>query len=470
MRGGLWRSILGWFLIVVGILWILAGAIAIAASYDPSTPDAGSTRLGGAIFVGVGVVFAVPGILLIRSWRRVASTEPRAAKPPRGWTKAHWIGAGGAAILVAAGGVGAIIYTFSTDADVQAFLTARKCATLEERNCYQLRDIVITGVDISHNRSAESDTVQFTDSGSSHEVDIHPGRLDSSVLRTGAEGEAILWRGNYTNLHVAGVAFATTDNPAGQQNEWRLIGFIALAFAAFEAAVFTAGFVYVRRRKALRAALPPRTAAETTGYPILPLVLHPSVPRIQLVMWLLLLPVGLVIEFFYLDQYGRAAQWTIGAASALLVAWGAIWQFVLVPRSAIYVDELSFGTISGLGRRKSYARGEAAHVALKSLYRGRRAPAIPLAIAVGPDGRARMRFSALLYAEDALSQFATGLRVPLVVDSTDVSITSEQLEKEIPGSTSWAVRHTTAIGAGLAIVLGTVIVLFVVLNSASSHR
>jgi hypothetical protein len=187
-------------------------------------------------------------------------------------------------------------------------------------------------------------------------------------------------------------------------------------------------------------------------------------------VWLLLLPVGLVIEFFYLDQFGRAAQWTIGAASALLVAWGAIWQFVLVPRSGIYVDELSFGTISGLGRRKSYARGDAAHVALKSLYRGRRAPAVPLAIVVGPDGRARMRFSALLYAEDALSQFATGLRVPLVVDSMDVSITSEQLEKEIPGSTSWAVRHAAALGAGLAIVLGAVIVLFVELNSGSSHR
>jgi hypothetical protein len=469
VRGGLWRVIFGWFLIVVGILWILAGAIAIAASYDPSTPDAGSTRLGGAIFVGVGLVFAVPGILLIRSWRRVGRTEPSAAKPPRGWTKAHWIGTGGAAILVAAGGVGAIIYSFSIDADVQAFLTAHKCAALEDRNCYELRNIVITGVDISHG-SAESDTVQFTDSGSSHEVDIHPGRLDSSVLRTGAEGEAILWRGNYTNLHVAGVAFATTDNPAGHQNEWRLIGFIALAFAAFEAAVFTAGFVYVRRRKALRAALPPQSAAETTGYPILPLVLHPSVRRIGFVVWLLLLPVGLVIEFFYLDQFGRAAQWTIGAASALLVAWGAIWQFVLVPRSGIYVDELSFGTISGLGRRKSYARGDAAHVALKSLYRGRRAPAVPLAIVVGPDGRARMRFSALLYAEDALSQFATGLRVPLVVDSMDVSITSEQLEKEIPGSTSWAVRHAAALGAGLAIVLGAVIVLFVELNSGSSHR
>jgi hypothetical protein len=470
VRGGLWRAIFGWFLIVVGILWILAGAIAIAASYDPSTPDAGSTRLGGAIFVGVGLVFAVPGILLIRSWRRVGRTEPRAAKPHRGWTKAHWIGAGGAAILVAAGGVGAIIYSFSIDADVQAFLTAHKCAALEDRNCYQLRNIVITGVDISHNGSAESDTVRFTDSGSSHEVDIHPGRLDSSVLRTGAEGEAILWRGNYTNVHVAGVAFATTDNPAGQRNEWRLIGFIALAFAAFEAAVFTAGFVYVRRRKALRAALLPRSAAETTGYPILPLVLHPSVRSIQFVVWLLLLPMGLAIGFFYLDQFGRAAQWTIGAASALLVAWGAIWQFVLVPRSGIYVDELSFGTISGLGRRKSYARGDAAHVALKSLYRGRRAPAIPLAIVVGPDGRARMRFSALLYAEDALTQFAAALRVPLDMDSLEPPITPTQLEKEIPGSMSWAFRHATALGGGIAIVGGAVILLAIELSSGPSQR
>jgi len=34
------RRIGGWLLVVAGILVILAGVIAIAASYDPTTPDA----------------------------------------------------------------------------------------------------------------------------------------------------------------------------------------------------------------------------------------------------------------------------------------------------------------------------------------------------------------------------------------------------------------------------------------------
>ncbi len=373
-------------------------------------------------------------------------------------------------MLGAGFGVGAIIYSFSLDGEVQSFRSSHQCTAAPDANCYQLRNVDITGVDISHGRGGESDTVHFTDSGASQEVAIHPAGLDSSVLKTGAQGVATVWHEKYTNLDVSGVSFATIDNPVGQRGEWRLIGIVVLGSLFFQASLLGGGFLYFQRRKASQAALPPRSSVETTGYPILPLVLHPSAPKSRLLVWLVALPIALAGLYFYVAQYGRIAQWTVGLASALLVVMGLVWQFVLLPRSAIYVDDLTFGTVSGLGRRKSWARAEAARVVLKSLDRGRRTPALPLAIVVGTDGRARTRFSALLYPEQAVTQFAAALRVPLDMDSLEIPITPAQLEKEIPGSMSWAIRHATALGAGIAIALIAVVLLAVGLSSAPTQR
>ncbi len=413
MEGGLWRSILGWLLVVAGILVVLLGAAAVGGSYLPDAQDPVGTRIVAAIVIAVGLLLGAGGIRLIRSGRRIARAAPKTPRLARRFTRVHAVGYAAAVVLGAAFGVGAIIYSFSLDGEVQSFRSSHRCPTAPDANCYQLRDVVITGVDISHGRGGETDTVHFTDSGSSREVAIHPGALDSSVLRTGAEGVATVWHGKYTNLDVS---------------------------------------------------------AETTGYLILPLVLHPTLPKSRSIVWFVALPVALVFEFFYFAQYGRVVQWTIGAASALLLAWGAIWQLVLVPRSAIYVDDLSFGKVSGFGRRKSWDRSEAAGVVLRSLDRGRRVPALPSAFVVGPDGRARMRFSAALYDEDSYTKFAEALRVPLNTDAVAVPIVPAQLEKEIPGSTSWAARHATAVGAGMATVGGAVILLLVELSSGPSQR
>ena len=470
MEGGLWRSILGWLLVVAGILVVLLGAAAVGVSYLPDAQDPVGTRIVAAIVIAVGLLLGSGGIRLIRSGRRIARAAPKQLRRARRFTRVHTVGYAAAVVLGAAFGVGAIIYSFSLDGEVQSFRSSHRCPTAPDANCYQLRDVVITGVDISHGRGGETDTVHFTDSGSSREVAIHPGALDSSVLRTGAEGVATVWHGKYTNLDVSGLSFATFDNPVGQRGEWRLIGIVVLGSFLLQAAVLGGGLLYLRKRKASAAVLTPRSAAETTGYLILPLVLHPTLPKSRSIVWFVALPVALVFEFFYFAQYGRVVQWTIGAASALLLAWGAIWQLVLVPRSAIYVDDLSFGKVSGFGRRKSWDRSEAAGVVLRSLDRGRRVPALPSAFVVGPDGRARMRFSAALYDEDSYTKFAEALRVPLNTDAVAVPIVPAQLEKEIPGSTSWAARHATAVGAGMAIVGGAVILLLVELSSGPSQR
>jgi hypothetical protein len=473
VKGGLWRAILGWFLVVVGILTVLLGAAGIGGSYLPGAEDPVGTRVVGAIIIAVGLLVAGGGIRLIRSRHRVPRTAPKLPRPARGLTRVHLVGSAAAAVLIAAGGVGAIIYSFSLDAEVQSFRSARQCATATDSECYQLRSVAITGVDVSHGRGDETDTVHFMDSNSLHEVAIHPGSLDSSVLRTGAEGVATLWRRKYTNMDVSNVAFATTDNPVGQQGEWRLIGFIVLGFVMFDVAALTGGFLYLRKRTAGRSGdtggLPP-SAVETTGYPILPFVLHPKPPRGRLLVWLVALPLGLAFEFLYFAQFGRLVQWTIGVGSALLVIAGAVWQLVVLPRSAIYIDEMSFGSVGAFGQRRSWARGEAARVVLKSLVRSRRTPALPFAIVVGPDGRARLTFSAALYDADSFVQFAAALRVPVDADSLEVPITPAQLEREIPGSVSWSLRHGQVLGAGLVVVLIALVLLAVELSSGPSHR
>lgn len=466
MKGGLWRAILGWFLVVAGILVILAGVIALASSYDPSTPEADSARQGGWIFIGFGLVLA----FLIRSGRRIARATPEHRGPDRRFTKVHLVGYAAAVVLAAAFGFGAIIYSFSLDGEVQSFRSSHPCTTAPDANCYQIRNVVITSVDISHGRSGETDTVHFTDSGEPREVAIHPGGLDSSVLRTGAEAVATFWHGKYTNLDVSGVTFGTLDNPIGRRGEWREIGILVLGTLLLQVALLGGGFLYLRRRTESRGRIPPRSAVETTGYPILPLVIHPNAPKGRLLLWLVVVPIGVVVVYFTVAQYGLVARWTVGLASMLLVVAGVVWQFALLPRSAIYVDELSFGSVSGLGRRKSWARWEATRVVLKILDRGPRTSSLPVAFVVGPDGRARMRFSAILYPGKALTQFAAALRVPLDLDSLDTPLTPAQLEKEIPGSLSWAARHATALGAGIAIAIIAVIVLFVGFGSGPSHR
>ena len=470
MRGGLWRSILGWLLVVAGILVVLLGAAGIGGSYLPDAQDPVGTRVVGAIVIAVGLLLGAGGIRLIRSARRIARATPKQPGPDRRLTKLGTVGYAAAFLLGAAFGVGALVYSFSLDGEVQSFRSSHPCTTAPDANCYQLRNVVITGVDISHGRGGETDTVRFTDTGAPQEVAVHPGGLDSSVIMTGAEGTATIWHGKYTNLDVAGMDFATLDNPVGQRGEWREIGIIVLGTVLFQVAILGGGFFFIRRRMQSQGRILPRSAVETTGYPILPFVLHPSVPKSRSVVWFVALPLALAFEFIYFAQYGRVVKWTIEVASAVLLAWGAFWQLVLVPRSAIYVDDLSFGTVSGFGRRKSWDRSEAARVVLMSLDRGRRMPALPSAFVVGTDGRARMRFSAALYDEDSYTNFAAALRVPIDESAVAVPIKAAQLEKETPGSMSWAARHTTALGTGMAIVGGGVLLLLFQFGAGPSHR
>jgi hypothetical protein len=464
--GRVWRRILGWFLIVVGVLIVLSGAIAIIASYDPTTQDPGGTRLGGGIFIGFGLLLAGPGmVLVIKARSGKSEVPPKRPRPAPGLRKAHLVGSAASAVLLGALGVGAIIYSLTLDAAASDFKSAHRCTTPStDANCYALRNIAIVGVDVSQSRSGETDTVHFVDAGSSRQVALHPGNRDPSVLRTGAEGVATLWQGKYTNLDVGGESFATFDNPVGQQGEWRLIGLFAVGLALLNAVVIGVG---IRQLRKLAAAgligssaprgideLLPQSTVVTSGYPGLPLVLHPIPFTRQVPVWTLLIAVPVVaIEVISLAHYGPLVQWGLGGGLALLLVALFGWQILSRRRAAIFVDDLSFGTVDGLGRHRSWPRGEATRVALRSVARGRRTAPLEVALVIGPDGHARMSVPARLYDSDSLRQFAAALRVPFDDDPEAIPIGPSVLEREIPGSVPWSLRHANALGAAIAIVL-----------------
>lgn len=480
MKGRTWRLILGWFLVVFGVLVVLFGAIAIAGSYDPSIQDPGSARIGGAVVIAIGFMFTAPGVFLLmkaRRLRRAMPEQPRQTRPAPRLTLAHVVGSAAGAIAVVALGVAALVYSHTLDDAAQSFRSAHQCAATGDSNCYQLRDVVITGVDVSHGNQGESDTVHFTDAGSLQEVVIDPGDRDSSVLRTGADAVATMWRGKYTNLKVAGVSFATTDNPVGQRGEWRLLGYIGIGLGLLYATVAVALVRQLRKRSAAEASsqgtplgtfeLLPQSAVIASGYPILPLVLHPK--PLGRLAWFLLLPLaaGLGLVFGFLGQFGAVVQWLAG--SALAAAF--VWMLVYRRNSGIFVDEMTFGTMGGLGRKRSWARNDAARVVVMNVDRGRRTGPLALALVVGPDGRARMRFAAEFYDAESLRQFLAALRVPLETGADGDLVRTAELEKQIPGSTRWSMRHAGAVGGGMAIVAIVVFgAVMLMIGVGPSHR
>jgi hypothetical protein len=127
-------------------------------------------------------------------------------------------------------GVIALAYSHSLDAATSDFKSAAQCRPgILDRGCFEQRTIEITAVGTG--RWDEVNTVDFLDNGSPHESHLGLGRQDTSVLQPRAPGAATLWHGKYTNLDVAGIDFATDENPVGQQRLWIIFGVIGIGFA-----------------------------------------------------------------------------------------------------------------------------------------------------------------------------------------------------------------------------------------------
>jgi hypothetical protein len=420
-------------------------------------------------------------LIKARRLRKATPKEPRQRRPAPKLTMAHVVGSAAGSLAVVALGVAGVIYSHTLDDASQSFRSAHECAATGDSDCYQLRNVVITGVEVTHGNQGEIDMVHLIDAGSPQEVVIFPFGRDTSVLRSGADAVATVWRGKYTNLKVSGVSFATTDNPAGQQGEYRLLGYFGIGLGLVYATVTIALFRQLRKKPSGKSAsqnaplgtseLLPQSVASSSGYPILPLVLHPK--PIGRLAWFLLLPLvselGLVLG--YLPQFGAAVQWVVGSALALVTVAFLVWMVVFRPRTGLFVVEMSFGMITGFGRRRSWARNEASRVVVKNVDRARRSAPIVLALVVGPDGRALMRFPADFYDKESLRQFAAALRVPLDSGADEALVTPAQLEKEIPGSVSWSMRHANAVGGAMAIVaIAVLAVVMLLIGVGPSHR
>lgn len=226
MSRSAWRRILGWVLTVLGMLAFLFGLVAILTASDPSVVDQ-----GGAAFVVIGLIGAAVGIYIVRTTRagsRAMLSPEHQQNADRRRSRNSVVACAVASLI---GLLIALHYYQSSQslaADVDALEAAVPCTTHPgDPNCYELRDVSITSVDVMYNRSSETDTVKFLDGGNPHEVSIPLGRV-SSVLRAGEPAVATLWRGRYTQLQVAGTTFVTTDNPVRQRNRLLIFAWFGL--------------------------------------------------------------------------------------------------------------------------------------------------------------------------------------------------------------------------------------------------
>lgn len=133
------------------------------------------------------------------------------------------------AIFLALGAI-ALVYALSLDATVRDFESAAACTTgAQDSACLERRTIEITGVRTG--RFDEVDAVDLRDDGQTQELGLAPRSQHTSVLQTGASGIATIWRGQYTNLDVAGLDFRTDENPRVRQAVWLLVAFVGGGFA-----------------------------------------------------------------------------------------------------------------------------------------------------------------------------------------------------------------------------------------------
>src|SRR5207245_3013334 len=102
---------LGWLLVVAGILVVLLGAAAVGGSYLPDAKDPVGTRIVAAIVIAVGLLLGSGGIRLIRSGRRLARAAPKQLSRARRYTRVHTVGCAAAAVLGPAVGAGAMRYS-----------------------------------------------------------------------------------------------------------------------------------------------------------------------------------------------------------------------------------------------------------------------------------------------------------------------------------------------------------------------
>ena len=482
-----WRRILGWVLTVLGVLVALFGLIAILGSSEPGVTDPAGARTGGVVFIVVGLVVAAAGIyLLLRAARNarvakriVLTPEQRQLAVRRQLRNSLLIYSAGSllALLV---GLFSYLYSQSLASDVASFESAVSCTTNPgASNCYQLRNVSITSVDVTHNRQGETDRVKFLDAGSSFEVSIQPGNLDSSVLRTGAAAVATLWRGRYTNLEVAGTSFATADNPVGQRDEYRTIALIGIVIGLLTAGAIPLGVRGLRRLGGQRAAaelLPGQGGSDsddlTVSYPGLPFLIRPR-PLSKRVPWwvLLILPGFLLLTYVSVSPYGPASQWTFTSLAALCIALLVAWNLLTNRNSHLFVDDMTFGAVDAFGRRRSWPRSEAARIVRRTVQdtSTQRRP-YDVVIVVGTDDRARLRVMTQLYGRNELRQYASALGVPFDESLAAVPVSRAELTNEIPASGSWLSRHSVAAGVLLAVVLITVLSAVAVLTSGPNHR
>ena len=132
--------------------------------------------------------------------------------------------------LVIAMGAGFVAWSVIQSGDADAYRKAPQCGTQVSSGCYELFPGRISSVEVSQGREGERDSVTIdTSSHGRLTAVLMPSASEAPHVRTGAAVTVQLYRGKVTLVEVDGLGVASTANPAANQGNTALDGWLLIA-------------------------------------------------------------------------------------------------------------------------------------------------------------------------------------------------------------------------------------------------
>jgi hypothetical protein len=159
-----------------------------------------------------------------------------------------------------------------------------------------------------------------------------------------------------------------------------------------------------------------------------------------------LAPMAVLVILPLVGSRARSATlfvWSVAFGVILAVGIGLL-QFRYVYRRRLIVDDLTVSFRGALGQVASVPPADVRRIALRIVL-GQRVMENRLLV-LGADDRCRMRVARFGLTYEEASQLAAVLRVPIDVD-WDHPTTLQDMEREMPGCSTWSERHRFLFGA-----------------------
>jgi hypothetical protein len=357
-------------------------------------------------------------------------------------------------------GAGFLIAASAQSSAADAYRNARECPDTASPICFQLSPGTIRSVSVGQTRSGEQDTTVIDTRGAAVTVVLEPAASDASHIRTGAAVTVKWYQGKVTLVQVDGIGVTSIDNPLAQQSNFQFYGVGLIAFGGLSVLLQ----VWAIRRRALRAAALAEQSSTPTFGPeqsLLPTGSSGWIVKATLKSQAVLaLGIGVIfLALFTLPRVlGDPARTVIVVGlDAAILGLGTLALIVYLRNSEVIGDRQQITRVDWLGRSRTFALSEIAHVDRFRSGQNR------YAIFAGPDGKQLFRVSGIYWDFDQLDLVCRELGLKLV-GSYDELVGSMAIKKRAKASTSWG---STIIGIA---ALVAIIAVFVVVQIGPSSR